>query len=31
MKIDVSKLTVCKTCGAVVADQRTHERWHKDR
>lgn len=27
-KVDLSKLTVCKQCGAVVADRRTHERWH---
>lgn len=29
MKVDLSKLTVCKVCGAVVADARLHEKWHK--
>lgn len=30
VKVDLAKLTVCKTCGAVVADKRTHEKWHRD-
>jgi hypothetical protein len=31
MKVDVSKLAVCKTCGAVIADKRLHERWHNQK